>query len=126
MPNRVWTILALGAVGLLSGCFGGTQYPIARLTSSGSPEQGRAAIQQFRCGKCHMIPGVPNANGVVGPPLNHMASRTFIAGEFPNNPQNLIHWVASPTSMKPKTLMPDLGLTEEQATNVARYLETLQ
>jgi len=62
---------------------------------------------------------------MVGPPLNQIASRTFIAGEFQNNLQTLIRWIQAPTSMKPKTDMPDLGLTEQQAADVAAYLERL-
>lgn len=93
---------------------------------AGSPERGEIVIQQFQCGSCHTIPGISNAEGVVGPPLNSIARRTFIAGEFQNNSQNLIEWVQTPTSMKPKTLMPDLGLTEQQATDAAAYLETLR
>lgn len=72
-----------------------------------------------------MIPGISNADGVVGPPLTHISRRTFIAGEFQNNPENLVRWIQAPTSMKPKTLMPVLGLTERQATDVAAYLQTL-
>lgn len=72
-----------------------------------------------------MIPGVHSANGVVGPPLNEMSRRTYIAGEFPNNPQTLVQWVQAPTSMKPKTDMPDLGLTQQQASDAAAYLESL-
>jgi cytochrome c1 len=37
-----------------------------------------------------------------------------------------VHWIESPTSMKPKTAMPDLGLTQTQATDVAAYLQTLR
>ena len=93
---------------------------------AGSPQEGQTIIEQFRCGTCHMIPGIPKANGVFGPPLNEMSRRTFIAGEFPNTPQNLAHWVQAPTSMKPKTAMPDLGLTTDQAKDVAAYLQTLR
>lgn len=32
----------------------------------------------------------------------------------------------SPRSMKPKTAMPDLGLSGQQAKDVAAYLETLR
>lgn len=118
--------LIIAAVGLLSGCIGGTQFPVNRAKAVGSAHRGKATIQQFRCGSCHVIPGIPNAQGVVGPPLDQWSNRTFIAGEFPNDPQHLVHWVEAPTSMKPKTYMPDLGLTHQQASDVAVYLETLQ
>lgn len=118
--------LTVAATGLLSGCVGGTQFPIYHAKAVGSPEHGKAVIQQFRCGSCHTIPGISNANGVVGPPLDHWSNRTFIAGEYPNKPKDLVQWIQMPTSMKPKTEMPDLGLTQQQASDVAVYLETLR
>lgn len=118
--------LMFAASALLSGCFGGKEIHAYRAQIAGSPQRGQTTIEQFRCGSCHIIPGIRNANGVVGPPLDEMSLRTYIAGEFQNDPQNMIHWVEAPTSMKPKTDMPDLGLTEQQATDVAAYLETLR
>lgn len=73
-----------------------------------------------------MIPGIDHADGSFGPPLIAMSRRTYIAGEFPNVPQNLVHWIQSPPSMKPKTAMPVLGLAQQEATDVASYLETLR
>jgi cytochrome c1 len=32
----------------------------------------------------------------------------------------------NPQALKPGTIMPNLGLTDEQATNVVAYLETLK
>lgn len=93
---------------------------------SGNPDRGEQAIVQYGCGKCHTIPGIHDAYGVVGPPLAKVGSRTIIGGEFPNVPSTLARWVQSPTSMKPKTAMPDLGLTEQQSRDVAAYLETLR
>jgi cytochrome c len=55
-----------------------------------------------------------------------MSRRTYIAGEFPNDPQNLVSWIESPPSLKPKTAMPVLGLSRQEATDVASYLETLR
>lgn len=122
---RIISLLA-SVAGLLSGCTGGKQTAAYQPEIAGSPQTGRVVIEQFRCGKCHAIPGIPNADGVFGPPLNTMSRRTFIAGEFPNTPPNLVRWVQAPKSMKPKTDMPDLGLTHDQATDVAAYLETLR
>lgn len=110
----------------LSGCLGGKQLGVHPSDiGNGDPGRGKQVIEHYGCGKCHTIPGIHNARGVFGPPLNYMGSRTIIAGEFPNFPSNLTRWVQSPSSMKPKTAMPDLGLTEEQARDAAAYLETL-
>jgi len=63
---------------------------------------------------------------VFGPPLTSFGDRTYIAGNFPNVPKNLVHWIMAPQMMKPKTAMPDLGLSEQQARDVAAYLYTLR
>jgi cytochrome c len=67
-----------------------------------------------------------DANGVVGPPLQSVAQRTYIGGNFPNTPDNLTRWIMAPQTMKPKTAMPSLGLSEPQSRDVVAYLETLQ
>lgn len=94
--------------------------------TNGSAARGKNTMLAYGCGKCHTIPGIRHANGVVGPPLVWLARRTYIAGNFANTPDNLVHWVMNPPSMKPRTAMPQLGLTEPQARDVAAYLYTLK
>ena len=114
--------ICVGA-GLISGCKKGATLTAA---NAGSADRGRAAIKIYGCGKCHTIPGIHGANGVVGPPLEAVARRTYIGGNFPNNPDTLTHWIMAPQAMKRKTAMPSLGLSEPQARDVEAYLETLQ
>jgi cytochrome c1 len=52
--------------------------------------------------------------------------RTFIAGEVPNSPENLVRWIRSPKSIEPGTAMPELGLSDQDARDVAAYLYTLR
>jgi cytochrome c len=94
--------------------------------SGGDAQRGAAVIKQYGCGSCHTIPGVRNASGLVGPPLLWWSRRTFIAGELPNTPENLVRWVRSPSSVEPHTAMPALGLSDQQARDVAAYLYTLR
>jgi cytochrome c1 len=93
---------------------------------NGSPENGAMAITQSGCGSCHAIPGIADADGMVGPPLSHFQRRTIIAGLLPNTPDNLVHWIRHPQSVVPGNAMPDTGLSEEQARDVAAYLYTLR
>lgn len=116
----------LSVAGLLSGCTGGKVLGSYKVATGGNAIRGEQVIVQYKCGSCHTIPGIPRANGVFGPPLNEMARRSIVAGEFPNEPEILTRWVQSPTSMKPATAMPDLGLSNQQARDVAAYLETLR
>lgn len=96
------------------------------VATGGVPKLGRENIAKYHCGACHTIPGISGAHGVFGPPLTAIGRRTYIAGEFPNAPDTLVHWIMAPTSMKPGTAMPDLNIPEQQARNIAAYLYTLQ
>jgi cytochrome c2 len=69
---------------------------------------------------------VPRANALVAAPLSDWADRRYIAGRFTNTPENLIPWIMSPQEMEPGTAMPDVGVTEADARDMAAYLYTLQ
>ncbi|HEV7666117.1 MAG TPA: c-type cytochrome [Chloroflexota bacterium] len=90
--------------------------------------EGQALIAQKGCGGCHIIPGIAGATGTVGPDLTGVASRTTIAGgAVPNTgPDDLKRWIMNPPALKPGTQMPNLGLTDEEATRIVAYLETLK
>ena len=62
----------------------------------------------------------------VGPPLFYLGQRTMIAGELPNTADNLAHWIEHPKQVNPNTAMPDLGLSEDQAYDIAAYLYSLE
>ena len=95
----------------------------------GSPAaEGLALIPTKPCGGCHTIPGVQGANGQVGPNLAGVASRPKIAGGAVTNsgPDDLKAWILNAPGVKPGTLMPNEGLTDDEATKIAAYLETLK
>ena len=96
------------------------------IAARGDARHGKQLIQSSGCGACHMIPGIHEARGLVGPPLLLFGRRTMIAGELPNSPGNLALWIQHPRSVEPGTAMPDLGLTTDQAQDVAAYLYTLR
>lgn len=117
--------LAVAAALLTGGCQGGRSEAENVIVLGGEQERGREVIERVGCGACHMIPGIPEADGTVGPPLNRWARRSFIAGEVPNSVDNLIRWVMDPHQIEPGTAMPNLDVTEQQARDVAAYLYTL-
>jgi cytochrome c1 len=122
-PRRA---LAYAAAALaLAACRDGRtgEYPVA---TSGDAHNGREVAGAMGCGSCHTIPGVRGAHGVVGPPLVAFGRRTYIAGELPNTPENLVRWIRDPKAVEPRTAMPTLGLSEQQARDVAAYLYTLR
>jgi cytochrome c2 len=93
--------------------------------ANGDATRGSETIQAYGCGSCHSIPGIRGADGMVGPPLDHWAERKIIAGEVPNDPARLITWLTVPQSIEPGTAMPNMGVTDGQARDIASYLYTL-
>lgn len=98
----------------------------AAMVTGGDPERGKEEIRAHGCGACHSIPGVPGAHALVGPPLDHMASRAYVAGTLPNSPDNMREWIMHPQRVKPKNAMPDVGLTEASARDITAFLYTLE
>jgi cytochrome c2 len=94
--------------------------------TGGSVDSGKVAIDRYGCGSCHSIPGIRDARGMVGPPLTAWGRRTYIAGEVPNTPDYLIRWIQVPQAIEPGTVMPNLGVPEQDARNIAAYLYTLR
>lgn len=119
---------ALGSVLMLGllGCTGGQQTQAYQVRMSGNPAHGRELVQSYGCGACHSIPGIYTARGMVGPPLIAFGRRTIVAGELPNSPENLVRWIRNPQSVDPNTAMPNLGLNDSQAHDIAAYLYTLR
>jgi cytochrome c len=112
------------AIGL-SACNRDTLRQAAELTG-GNPKRGQAAIRQHGCSSCHTIPGVPGANGLVGPPPGGIARRVYIAGVLPNTPANMMRWIQTPRAVDERTAMPNMGITEAEARDIAGYLYTLK
>jgi cytochrome c2 len=92
----------------------------------GNPIRGKEAIERYGCNACHNIPGIPGTKGMVGPPLDHIASRSFIAGKLPNNPQTMINWLQDPPKYDPQASMPNLGVTPADSRDMVAYLYTLK
>lgn len=125
MNVRLLATLVFGMPLVLTGCNEGKATRPYIVATGGNPQHGKELIQSYGCGACHMVPGVHGARGLVGPPLFYLGQRTMIAGELPNSPGNLARWIQHPRTVEPKTAMPDLGLTKDQAYDVAAYLYTL-
>jgi cytochrome c1 len=93
--------------------------------TGGDPDHGRHLIADKGCGLCHTVPGVPHADGLVGPSLARVGSRVYLAGVIANSPGNMMRWLRDPPGVDPMTAMPNLGLTEPEARDIAAYLYTL-
>ncbi len=93
----------------------------ARLTG-GDAESGRKKMAQRSCGSCHVIPGVPRADGKSAPSLAGWSGRHTFLNTFPNTPENLEKWLDKPSHRKPGTNMPDMNLSPEESRDMAAYL----
>ena len=88
MKNRVFLlVLALAFTLLLAGCKRAAPIPVAAVSPTAAPAtaasapaeatttepNAAAAFQTGGCGACHVIPGVANAVGIIGPDLSKMS-----------------------------------------------------
>ena len=94
--------------------------------TGGDAKLGKATFRDRGCGGCHSIKAVDGADGNVGPALDGVAARSFIAGDLPNDPQHLIPWIQHPQANRPGVGMPETGLTDAEARDVTAYLYTLK
>jgi len=119
----IYPVLLLVMTLVLASCLGGVNgEPEPRPSSVTNINAGRRLIAGYGCGSCHSIPGVPGADAMAAPPLNCFYQRSYIAGRLANTKKNLVRWIENPQQVEPGTAMPDLGVDEEDASNIADYL----
>jgi cytochrome c len=118
----------LFAVALAGACTGAHDVEAreAAAMTGGDPARGPDLMRKYGCQACHTIPGVVGADGLVGPPLAGIASRSYIAGVLPNAPANMLRWIADPKKVDSLTAMPNVGVTPSDARHIAAYLYTLR
>ena len=93
---------------------------------SGDPLQAPQAIASYGCGSCHTVLGIIGADGKAGPSLNGLGDQMYIAGKIVNTPENLIYFIRFPQEVSPGIGMPDTGITDAAARDIAAYLYTLK
>ena len=120
-PLLTWIVVVLVAAGTaLAACEVREGEPEADIALA---ERGEEAIVEYGCLSCHAVSGLPGPQGEVGPPLDGMAERQAIAGQLPNTTENLAAWIENPQEIDPGNVMPDVGVTEEDARAIAEFLE---
>lgn len=86
------------------------------------PQRGARLFHSAGCDSCHWLPSHPGRMANVGPPLMRMSERGYIGGVLANDFDNMVRWLRAPRQVDPLTAMPDTGLSEAQARDVAAYL----
>lgn len=121
----VWGAALIGLVALVAACGDGAEKTNYLAGAEGDVERGQQLIRGYGCQSCHAIPGIGGTSGVVGPSLEGIASEEQIAGMLPTSPLNLARWIRDPKSVNEATLMPDVGVSDEDAQDIVGYLATL-
>ena len=115
--------LAVLVVCMLPACSGevhGVLQP--RTFSEADVAAGRQLIAGYGCGSCHTIPGIPGADAQAAPSLKDFGRRSYIAGRLPNTFENLLNWIQNPQAIKPGDAMPNMGISQDEARDIAAYL----
>jgi cytochrome c2 len=127
---RAWLLLSIAAVLVFSSACDQLNKKraeqAATLTGGGNAKAGRTEIRKYGCNTCHEISGVPGANGLIGPSLDGVTRRYYLAGEIANTPDNLILWIQHPRKIEPHTAMPEMGVTDQDSRDIAAYLYMLK
>jgi len=55
-----------------------------------------------------------------------MSCDTLAAGAAANTPENLRLWIRNPDAIKPGSMMPAMGLSDQDVNAVTAFLETLR
>ncbi|MCK1387626.1 c-type cytochrome [Bradyrhizobium sp. 21] len=118
------SLLVVSLAAMLTGCQQGNATGTDNL--SGDAKQGADLVRNYGCGGCHTIPGIAGADGNVGPPLNRVGTRTYIAGFLHNSPDNMAFWIENPQKVLPGSAMPQMGISAAEARDIAAFLSTLK
>jgi cytochrome c len=120
------TMAAVASIIVLYGQDTAQARTTAEQITGGHVDAGKFAINHYGCGACHQIPGIAGAEGQVGPSLIAIGTRSEIGGVLANNPQNLARWIRFPQEIVPRNGMPDQGVTEREARDMAAYLYSIR
>lgn len=129
LASWAFTPLGMFMLLLLAGC-GKERPPLsprAQASQLGETDtgRGRQLVAHYGCVACHTVPGVRGPLSQVGPPLKEIALRSYLGGVLPNTPDNLVRWLLDPPAIDPRTAMPNMGVSETEAKDIAAFLLTL-
>jgi cytochrome c len=109
----------------LAACASDDKRLVEDLTG-GDVSRGERAFRTYGCGSCHEVHGNFTAQGSVGPSFHDFPYQSYLPGGLPNTPVNLARWIQHPREVEPKTAMPDLHVTENDARDLSAYLYTMR
>ena len=116
---------SLGAVLSVGGLYGQYWHQSrvrAEAIADGEIARGKRAITRRGCAACHVIPDIHGAVGKVAPDHTHVGLRASLAGELTNDPEEMVRWLMHPQQVAPGSAMPEMGLSQAEARDIAAYL----
>jgi len=85
--------------------------------------KGEQLFKTKGCIGCHSLQAKGAPTGLIGPNLANVGARGYIAaGWLKNTDENLEKWIQNPQALKKGVLMPNLGVTAEEAQALRAYL----
>ncbi|MBI3977533.1 MAG: c-type cytochrome [Chloroflexi bacterium] len=96
--------------------------------AAGTPAEKGQATFLTKCVGCHAVDSLKDkgAVGTVGPNLSKFGGQSQIVGTLPTNEENVKKWLKDPPAVKSGTLMPNLGLSDDDINALAAFLLTLK
>lgn len=112
-------LLPIVLVAALAGC---SKTPAVEPLTGGNPRVGQQLLERYGCAACHEIKGIAQARSQVGPSLKDIREGSYVGGVLSNSAGNLEQWIMHPRAINPKTAMPELGVSQAEARDMAAYL----
>lgn len=123
MLIRTSAILALVALALLLASAlpwpgpGGTTYVAS--AAAADIAHGRELFQAKGCASCHQHSAVAGSGQFSGGP----GGTAPVLTAYPGDPAYLRSWLRDPQALKPRTTMPNLGLSDAEITALIAFLK---
>ena len=93
---------------------------------AGTRVAGYASTIAERTGIGKAVVGALLLGGITSLPEVATTGTAAASGNAYNTPDNLAAWIRRPDSVEPGTVMPTLGVSEQDARDIAGYLYTLK
>jgi cytochrome c1 len=130
--SAFWLGSVVGGLAVAAVMFGAFAGPGASAAGGGRGVEaanipagpGRDLFSSKTCNNCHTVAGI--STGTVGPELTHVGGHAQIAGTLPMSKENLVKWIKDPPGQKPGTTMPNLGISDADASALADWLLQLK
>lgn len=117
-----WILIIAAIVFATGAAIRKEKYDAAGALTGGNAANGLALMERYGCAACHVVPGLSRRGPSVAPSLEGVGTKSALGGAVKNEPEILVQWIMNPSAMDPKTTMPNVGVRESEARDIAAYL----